>query len=147
MKIEKALDSDLEKIYNIETQTEDSWSYDILKQDFLGDSPSEYYVIKEDGEILGFVSFMNVLGEVHINNIAVDTDKRRRGLGARLLKFVLNFYPKEDIMGVTLEVRTDNTPALKLYEKFGFSIVGKRDRYYKRNKDAFIMWKMLGEIE
>lgn len=147
MKIEKALDTDLEQIYKIEKQSEDSWSYNILKQDFSEDSPSEYYVIKEDGEILGFVSFMNILGEVHVNNIAVDTGKRRRGLGARLLKFVLNFYPKEEIMGVTLEVRTDNIPALKLYEKFGFSIVGKRERYYKRNKDAFIMWKMLGDIE
>lgn len=147
MKIEKANKKDLGQIYNIENQTEDSWSYEILSQDFLKNPHSLYYVVKEEEKILGFVSFMNILGEVHINNIAVDKDKRRKGIGARLLKFALGYYPRDEIMGVTLEVRTDNEPALNLYEKFGFHIVGTRKKYYKRNKDAYIMWKMLGDEE
>ena len=42
---------------------------------------------------------------------------------------------------ITLEVRESNLPALKLYEKLGFKVAGKRKKYYSDNgEDALIMW-------
>ena len=57
----------------------------------------------------------------------------------------MNFYPEKEIIGITLEVRVDNYPAIALYEKMGFVTVGIRTGYYKNNKDAYVMWKMTEE--
>ena len=41
---------------------------------------------------------------------------------------------------IYLEVRASNTQALELYERFGFSQVGVRERYYDKPKeDALVM--------
>ena len=59
--------------------------------------------------------------------------------------YAMEYYPRNKIMGFTLEVREDNYPAIALYKKMGFISVGMRKGYYKNNKDAFIMWKMIEE--
>ena len=42
---------------------------------------------------------------------------------------------------MTLEVRISNEPAIKLYEKYGFTSLGKRRAYYQdNNEDALVMW-------
>ena len=41
---------------------------------------------------------------------------------------------------MTLEVRVNNTAALKLYEKYGFVTLGTRPKYYENGEDALIMW-------
>ena len=38
-----------------------------------------------------------------------------------------------------LEVRTDNAPALALYERFGFMRISQRPRYYPDGGDALIL--------
>ena len=44
-------------------------------------------------------------------------------------------------MCITLEVRDDNTPAIELYKKFNFDILGRRKKYYNNVNDAIIMTK------
>jgi ribosomal-protein-alanine N-acetyltransferase len=42
---------------------------------------------------------------------------------------------------VTLEVRTTNENAMKMYEAFGFKVIGRRKGYYTDNgEDAIVMW-------
>jgi ribosomal-protein-alanine N-acetyltransferase len=42
---------------------------------------------------------------------------------------------------VTLEVRTSNEHAIKMYEGFGFKVIGRRRGYYTDNgEDAIVMW-------
>ena len=42
---------------------------------------------------------------------------------------------------VTLEVRTSNDNAMKMYEAFGFKVIGRRKGYYTDNgEDAIVMW-------
>jgi [ribosomal protein S18]-alanine N-acetyltransferase len=87
----------------------------------------------------------------HIMNIAVDPDHRRQGLATALLNRLLERVA--DGGGVeearfTLEVRRSNSPALSLYEQFGFKVAGVRRRYYQDNgEDAFIMWRTPGTLE
>lgn len=143
--IRMALPSDLDEIYEIETSVEDSWSYELVKQDLLDNKYSEYIVGTLNEKIVGFISIMNIAGEVHVNNIAVREEYRNMGIGEKLLIYGMNFYPRDEVMGFTLEVRVDNWPAIALYEKLGFVSVGVRKGYYKDNKDAYIMWKMIEE--
>ena len=81
----------------------------------------------------------------HLMNVAVDPDLRRRGIGSALLErlFELADRPNEQY---TLEVRTSNGSAIKLYERFGFRTAGRRRAYYHDNReDALIMWRTAPE--
>ena len=76
----------------------------------------------------------------HVMNIAVDPDRRRRGIATALISALLERIG--DDAQVTLEVRRSNTGALALYERFGFRSAGLRPRYYADNgEDAVIMWR------
>jgi len=76
----------------------------------------------------------------HVMNIAVDPDRRRRGIATALISALLERIG--DDAQVTLEVRRSNTGALALYERFGFRSAGVRPRYYADNgEDAVIMWR------
>jgi ribosomal-protein-alanine N-acetyltransferase len=81
----------------------------------------------------------------HLMNIAVDDRLRRQGIATTLLErlFELADKPSEQY---TLEVRTSNEDAIRLYERFGFRTAGRRRAYYHDNReDALIMWRTLPE--
>jgi ribosomal-protein-alanine N-acetyltransferase len=96
----------------------------------------------DSGPAIGFCSFWRVVDELHINNLAVLPDFRHRGVGAELLAFVLNEGARLGALRATLEVRRSNTPALMLYERYGFTVAGiRRDYYTNPQEDALILWK------
>jgi ribosomal-protein-alanine N-acetyltransferase len=76
----------------------------------------------------------------HLMNIAVDPPERRHGVARALLdEMLVRAGPDEPY---TLEVRTTNTPAIVLYERYGFRAAGTRPRYYQdTGEDAMIMWR------
>ena len=81
----------------------------------------------------------------HLMNVAVDTRLRRQGIASALLErlFELADKPSEQY---TLEVRTSNEEAIRLYERFGFRAAGRRRAYYHDNReDALIMWRTVPE--
>ncbi len=77
-----------------------------------------------------------VAGEVHVLLVAVAPDARRRGLGRRLLEALCEGCGGGPAL---LEVRASNTPALGLYRSAGFTVVGRRPRYYPDGEDAVLM--------
>jgi ribosomal-protein-alanine N-acetyltransferase len=81
----------------------------------------------------------------HVMNVAVDDRLRRQGIATMLMErlFELADRPNEQY---TLEVRTSNDPAIRLYESFGFRPAGRRRAYYHDNReDALIMWRTVPE--
>jgi [ribosomal protein S18]-alanine N-acetyltransferase len=94
--------------------------------------PAEY--------ILGFIGVWLMVGEAHIVTVAVREDRRRTGIGERLLIASIEMAMDYDQQLMTLEVRRSNDAAQLLYEKYGFDRVGMRVRYYSDNhEDAVIM--------
>ena len=94
----------------------------------------------EAGAILGFCSFWRVVDELHINNLAVLPDARRRGIATRLLERTLERGRDLGVRRATLEVRRSNQAARLLYERFGFTVAGVRRAYYtKPVEDALIL--------
>ncbi len=80
----------------------------------------------------------------HLMDIAVDPDRRRRGIATALVGGLLERLPGPDDQ-VTLEVRPSNVAAVELYEGFAFKAAGVRRRYYQDNgEDALIMWRTPG---
>jgi ribosomal-protein-alanine N-acetyltransferase len=75
----------------------------------------------------------------HLMNVAVDPVRRRRGLATRMIERL--FEEAGPGARFTLEVRTSNSGAIAMYERFGFRPAGHRRRYYHDNgEDALIMW-------
>ena len=116
------------------------WSYNILKQE-LENEKTTYVVAKENNEIVGFAGMMVFMDEATLNNIVVKKSCRGRGIGGELLEALIEICADLNLKTFTLEVNTLNTPAIKLYEKFGFKNLGIRKKYYNNSQDAIIMTK------
>ena len=94
----------------------------------------------EAARVAGYVCLWEVSDEVHITNIAVRPDLRRRGIARALLGAVLDDARGRRYKIVVLEVRPSNQHAVSLYESFGFRVVGRRrGYYYDTGEDALVM--------
>ncbi len=90
--------------------------------------------------ILGMVGLWFMMGEGHVVTIAVRPECRRMGLGEVLLTAALEAALEGQQDEVTLEYRISNDAARAMYDKYGFSQVGVRARYYTDNQeDAVLM--------
>jgi ribosomal-protein-alanine N-acetyltransferase len=88
----------------------------------------------------GFIICWVILSDMHLLNLAVKPEHRRRGLAATLLADALADFAREGGGYVSLEVRPSNKAAQALYGSFGFKAVGRRKQYYRAdNEDAIIM--------
>lgn len=90
--------------------------------------------------VIGYGGFWMMVDEAHISTLAVAPSYRRRGVGELLLLTMIEEAQRRGAATVTLEVRVSNLPAQRLYEKYGFTVQGRRVRYYSDNgEDAYIM--------
>jgi ribosomal-protein-alanine N-acetyltransferase len=95
-------------------------------------------------ELLGFGAASLLLdrqdNRAELDSMAVHPDARRRGAGSALLQAVVAWAARHGARTLALEVRVGNTPAIRLYEKFGFRRMGLRPRYYADpEEDALLM--------
>lgn len=90
--------------------------------------------------IAGYIVARLATDELHINNVAVRLEYRRQGIGAALLKRVLEEGRRLKATTAFLEVRAGNSLAQALYKKCGFTSIGLRSGYYSTPpEDALIM--------
>jgi ribosomal-protein-alanine N-acetyltransferase len=94
-----------------------------------------------DEETVGYIICQQVLDELTIFNIAIDPKHQGQGFSHYLMQDTLN-YAANNGMLVFLEVRASNTPAISLYQTYGFRELAKRADYYKTRsgyEDALVM--------
>ncbi len=115
------------------------WSEDMIKSEL--NNPSCLYLAAVDGDVLaGYIGVQTVLDEGYINNVAVRPEYRRRGIAAALISLLNEQAKAIGLAFMTLEVRESNAPAIALYEKLGFTTVGRRKNYYEKpREDAILM--------
>lgn len=107
----------------------------------LESAHNHYVGARVDGELIGYAG-VSRLGrkppyEYEVHTIGVDKRCQGRGIGRGLLDRLLEIA---DGGAVFLEVRTDNAPAIGLYESVGFTVIGLRKRYYRvSGADAYTM--------
>jgi ribosomal-protein-alanine N-acetyltransferase len=89
--------------------------------------------------VVGFCNYWIVVDELHVLAIATHPDRRRAGIGGRLLAHALGEGRALGCACATLEVRRGNAPAIALYQRAGFRGVHVRARYYQDNEDALVM--------
>lgn len=115
------------------------WTENMLT-DALFDPQASFIVAEDDeGNVVGYAGLHVVLDEGYIDNVAVEPDARRHGVGSALLEVFCRFGAA-NLAFLTLEVRASNEAAIGLYEKHGFHRAGLRQGYYQKPKeDAVIM--------
>ena len=119
----------------------DPWSEKSIASE-LENALSLWLVAVEGDDVIGYVGSQTVLGWSDMMNVAVHPDHRRKGVGEALVVALEEALKAQESTCLTLEVRASNDPAKALYEKLGFSEVGRRKNYYRNPKeDALIMRK------
>jgi [ribosomal protein S18]-alanine N-acetyltransferase len=89
--------------------------------------------------VIGMSVVWIILDEAHIATIAIHPDFRSHGYGKRLLAETLHRSIQRGAHMATLEVREGNTVAQRMYQEFGFTVAGRRLRYYHDNNEDAIM--------
>lgn len=99
----------------------------------------------ESDRIAGYIVARETAGELHINNVAVRAEFRRRGIGETLLNRVIEEARRRKANAAFLEVRSANHAAQALYAKSGFRAIARRANYYSEPlEDAVVMSLNLG---
>ena len=88
-------------------------------------------VVTINDEIIGYGVMSVGAGEAHILNLCVGEVHRCRGVGRRLLTYLVERGGASGMSEAFLEVRPSNTSAIRLYLSLGFEQVGMRRGYYQ----------------
>lgn len=125
-----------------------SWTENIFRQELILPQARNLIARYGNEDVVGYLNCWLVADECQLQKIAVRQDRQSRGIASALLEEMLLRAIAEGARYATLEVGISNKPAIKLYERFGFEVRGKRPLYYDdAQEDALIMWADLGEAE
>lgn len=137
--LSRMLYSDLSQVLAIEKVCfSDPWPEFAFLQ-ALASSSCYTRVARKDGQVSGYLIGYVTGSEIHIANVAVSPQFRRQGVATQLLSDVL----QNSGLGCTraiLDVRETNEPAINLYQRLGFRMIGRRPHYYRHPvEDALVM--------
>ena len=95
-----------------------------------------WWVIHDQGTIVGFAGGLVIDGNLEVLDVAVDPSRRRQGLAKRLLSRIAYDAQMLGAHTSTLEVARDNEAARALYEQVGYEQMGVRKGYYGKATDG-----------
>jgi ribosomal-protein-alanine N-acetyltransferase len=151
--IERMLEHDLLEVVEIEERCGLSlWGWDAYSTELarpesimlVARRPASYFTGAKRVE--GFIAARKNADELHINNIGIREEVRRRGLGRTLLGAALELGAEAGAKDAILEVRAGNLAAQNLYAGVGFKPVGRRPNYYRQPTEDAILMNMRLEI-
>ena len=136
--------SDFTTISKLERDVfKDCWSKKII-EDQINHVNAINLLLIEKNQVLGYIFAQNYTDFVEIQRIGVSKKARRKRIGETLVKEIEIIAAQLNINKILLEVRKDNLPAIKLYQKLQFEIDSIRKKYYALdNEDAILMSKEL----
>jgi [ribosomal protein S18]-alanine N-acetyltransferase len=142
LSLDRMRPEDLDEVLGIERASFSMpWSRGAFLYEMQQNRVARCWVAREaTGRVAGYLCLWEVADEVHITNVAVRPELRRRGIARSLLGSVLDDARGRRFKIVVLEVRPSNQHAVSLYESFGFRVVGRRrGYYYDTGEDALVM--------
>ena len=120
MTIESMTVDDISQVAEIERQIFSiPWSEKAFRNSMESDN-TIYIVAKENNNVAGYAGMYLSFEEGNITNVAVNPLSRRKGIGEKIVRDILNRAYEKGVRDVFLEVRETNSVAIALYEKIGF---------------------------
>ena len=127
--------------YYRELASRSSAHYLVLRQEGPVEMPAGIQGSDFDPSIVGYGGMWRMYDESHVTTIGVRHDLQHRGFGRVLFAGLVQAAYDMGAKWVTLEVRTSNENAMKMYAAFCFKVIGRRKGYYTDNgEDAVVMW-------
>ena len=119
----------------------DPWSERSIASEL--DNKLAFWLDATEGEtVAGYIGSQTVMEETDMMNVAVHPDFRRQGIAEALVNGLVEYLKAMGSRCLTLEVRASNAPAIALYDKLGFTEIGRRKNYYRNpREDALILRK------
>ena len=108
----------------------DNFNYKLTEKEFSTNPYLKIITYVEKDKIIGFLLYSLIYDRIEIEQFEVITKERGKGIGDKLLKYLIEKYKDSDIKNITLEVKEDNIIAINLYEKYGFKKIATREKYY-----------------
>ncbi|MBI4467324.1 MAG: GNAT family N-acetyltransferase [Acidobacteria bacterium] len=113
-------------------------------REFLGEPGARAWVAEEERELLGFIIVRRVRTDRgHVVTLDIREDRRRRGLGRRLLETAETWLAEQGVKRVYLETAVNNQAAVAFWQQAGYKTLGALPRYYLDRDDAYRMEKRL----
>ncbi|MGY0694890.1 ribosomal protein S18-alanine N-acetyltransferase [Virgibacillus sp. FSP13] len=134
--------NDIDQVFEVEQASFDTpWAKDIFEQEIVENQFAHYFVLELDKKIIGYAGLWVVIDDAQITNIAVMPNYRGNKLGEKLFHYTMGQAIRLGGRRLSLEVRTTNVVAQRMYRKFGLVPGGIRKNYYTDNQeDAIVMW-------
>lgn len=118
----------------------DPWNHKMLSDSFLSGTYT-FFVLEKGEKIVGYASMTAVFEDGDLDKICVIKEERGRGGAGLLMQKIMERSRELTLSNLFLEVRVSNLPARGLYERFGFTPVSVRKRYYPNGEDAAVYRK------
>ncbi len=112
-----------------------------IKSDLDNNTFSHYLIYLIDKKIVGYINYYLIYERIEIANFNVLEEYQNKGIGSSLIKYLINKYLDTDT--ITLEVKSDNSKAIHIYEKMGFKKVAIRRGYYNGIDGILMERKMM----
>lgn len=127
---------DLPEIFAIDNQSPSPWTYAQLEGEFFGTHGLQLVCRRPDNkQITGFIIGRTVVDEAEILRIATRAEDQHQGAACGLISEFIRQIKAKGSHKCYLELRSTNTPARRLYEKFDFQVTGLRKNYYSEPCD------------
>jgi streptothricin acetyltransferase len=100
--------------------------------DYIGNPDKIIFVACVDDHPVGYIRLRtNWNHYAYIDNLVVDANHRRLGIGHRLIEQAEHWTRSKNLLGIMLETQNNNVPACKFYERCGFKMRGFDTHLYK----------------
>lgn len=113
-----------------------------VKEDIKNNQFTNYLTYLVNGEPIAFINYYIMYERAEIININVLEEYQNQKIASKLLEYMVNECISHNVKSITLEVKETNIKAIHLYEKFDFSKVAVRRKYYQ-GIDGILMEKEL----
>lgn len=132
----------LSRLHSLAFPKAEAWGEETLSG-FLIQSHVAGFIAEDGAQPAGFILTRRIADEAEVLTVCVAPSFRRRGAGARLLAAAEADVALKGALRLILDVSDANAGARHLYDKAGYSLIGRRARYYKTGADALVLAKTL----
>ena len=140
MKIRKATEKDALRILELLNSDPNLVGDEDIKfspyhvKEYLSSPITRVYIVEKDKKVIGLVisEFWKTAKYAYINQVVVDKDYRRRGIGKALMKFIENLAKKEKMNIIFCFSEVDNKKTHKLFGKLNYK-KGKRFFFFSKS--------------
>lgn len=127
---------ELEELYK-EQFKEEAWTKQQIRSAF-NNKAVKYYGIFDGKKLVCFAGVLFSPDDINLLDIATKNEYKNQGFAKQMINFLI--MQKSGNKSFSLEVKSKNTPAINLYNSFGFKTLHIRKKYYKDGDDALCMF-------